>query len=64
MSFPFRIRAPAAATIAEIIDSNSEEYHAYGMFAAAVEVAENADPFLRAVAASGRNPQWAAGIRA
>ncbi|MFE3258130.1 TIGR03086 family metal-binding protein [Nocardia sp. NPDC059091] len=60
----FRISASAATTIGEIIDSSAEEYRSYGMFVAAVEVADDAEPFVRAVAASGRNPQWAAGIRA
>lgn len=60
----FRISTAAATTIAEIIDSSAKEYRSYGMFVAAVEVADDAEPFVRAVAASGRNPQWATSIRA
>ncbi|MEU6585481.1 hypothetical protein [Nocardia sp. NPDC046763] len=53
----------SAATVQQIIDSNAKEYRAYDVFAAAVEVFDGTDPFLRAVAASGRNPQWASSIR-
>ncbi|MET8428276.1 TIGR03086 family metal-binding protein [Nocardia sp. NPDC004860] len=60
----FRISASAATTIAEIVDSSAEEYRSYGMFVTAVEVADGTEPFVRAVAASGRNPQWTASIRA
>ncbi|MFI1918575.1 hypothetical protein [Nocardia sp. NPDC020380] len=35
----------------------------YEMFGAAVEVDDDADVFTRAVAASGRDPHWAAAVR-
>ncbi len=60
----FRVSEGSAVIIGEIVAASAEEYRAYSMFAAAVEIADSADPFSRYVAASGRNPQWAAGIRA
>ncbi|MBF6353602.1 TIGR03086 family protein [Nocardia higoensis] len=60
----FRVSEGSAVTLGEIVAASAEEYRAYSMFAAAVEIEGGADPFSRYVAASGRNPQWAAGIRA
>lgn len=52
----FRLSAESGATLLEIVNASAEEYRSYKMFAPAVESSGNPDPFLLAVAASGRNP--------
>ncbi|RJO70167.1 TIGR03086 family protein [Nocardia panacis] len=59
----FRMSAASAATLQQIIDSGAQRYRAYDMFAQAVAWTDGTDPFLRVVAASGRNPHWASSIR-
>ncbi|WP_327146083.1 TIGR03086 family metal-binding protein [Nocardia sp. NBC_01327] len=59
----YRVSESSAATIQQIIDVSGKEYREYEMFGAAVDVADTADPWTRAVAASGRDPQWASTIR-
>ncbi|MCU1644167.1 MAG: hypothetical protein JWN03_4442 [Nocardia sp.] len=59
----YRVSEESAATIQQIIDASGKEYREFGGFAAVVDVADTEDPWTRAVAASGRDPQWASAIR-
>ncbi|TDC62149.1 TIGR03086 family protein [Actinomadura sp. GC306] len=54
----YRVSADTGRFVLKTVEKNAEMYREYEGFAAPAPVAEDAAPFERAVAASGRDPRW------
>jgi uncharacterized protein (TIGR03086 family) len=54
----YRVSPETGRFILQVVEKNAEMYRQYEGFAAPVSVGENASPFERALAASGRDPEW------
>ncbi|MFE9421551.1 TIGR03086 family metal-binding protein [Kitasatospora sp. NPDC006697] len=55
----FAVSEELAALVLAVVEENAELYRQYGGFAEAVPTAGEASALDRALAASGRDPQWA-----
>lgn len=57
----FRLSDEAAAYVLQVVEKTAALYRQYEGFAAEVDTADRATGFDRALALSGRDPQWTAG---
>lgn len=59
----YRVSPETGRFILQVVEKHAEMYRQYDGFADPVPVDENASPFQRALAASGRDPGWRPGAR-